>query len=59
MKIHIYDKDRKIVTKQLCSISFDRDNNISLVVYLDKKNKSGYIDESDKIYCNNFEILSL
>lgn len=59
MKIQVYDKDRKIVAKQLCSMSFDRENNITLVVYLDKTNKREYINESEKIYCNNFDIFIL
>ena len=56
-KFKIFDKDRKVFARQITTYKLDRENNISLVVYLDKANKTRDITEKEKIYCNNFDIL--
>ena len=57
IKFKVWDKDRKKFAKQIITYKLDRDNNICLVVYLDKVNKTREIFDIDKNFCNNFEIL--
>ena len=57
IKFKVWDKDRKKFAKQIITYKLDRDNNICLVVYLDKVKKTREIYDSEKHYCNKFEIL--
>ena len=45
------------MAKQITTYKLDRGNNICLVVYLDKVNKTREIFDIDKNFCNNFEIM--
>ena len=54
IKFRVWDNFRKRYAKQVCSYNTDRNNNINLVTYLDKPNKSMEIHLNDKIFCNEF-----
>lgn len=56
IKFRVWDKNRKIYAKQIISYKLDRNNEINLVVYLDKKNKQNEIFDSEKIMTNEFII---
>ena len=57
IKFRVFDNFRKKMVKQITSYHLDRDNNINLIVYIDKVNKTRPIFDIDKNFCNNFEIM--
>lgn len=56
IKFRIWDKIRSCYAKQITTYKLDRNNNINLIIYLDKTNKMQEIKECDKIYTNEFII---
>ena len=56
MDFKVFDKYRGKNATQILSIHFDRQGKPNLVVYLDEKQPHGAISETDKYYCNEFDL---
>ena len=57
IKFRVFDNFRKKMVKQITSYKLDRDNNIDLIVYIDKVNKTRPIFDEDKQFCNDFVVM--
>ena len=59
-KYRIYDKFRNKEIKNILSIHLDREGQINLITYTDKKIKQPLpIKSTNKIFCNEFEIVEV